>query len=211
MIAWNAHRFLPPYSWAEGSFMRTRSVLAAGFLTLFCASAAHAQYRGWQYSYGSGFQPSYGLGVHPAGRPSYQYGGPSPFLWYSPHEGYSYDYQNGLPWRRNTSTGPIGRGGASGVVRYSRPPQEPNESFFVRNRPADANAQAQAKNVEPAVAEQKNKEATAPSSLPAGATLSSLAPTRRATAVKSPARASYSAAAIRANGGGDWVPNVPSR
>jgi len=189
--------------------MRTRSVLAAGILTLLGASAAHAQYRGWQYSYGSGFQPSYGLGVTPAGRPSYQYGGPSPFVWYSPHEGYSYDYQNGLPWRRNTSTGPIGRGGASSVVRYSRPPQEPNESFFVRNKPTEANGQA--KNLEPAVAEQKNKDGSAPANLPVGAAQAGTAPTRRATAVKTPPRSTYSASAIRANGGGDWVPNVPSR
>src|SRR5205814_10615763 len=115
-----------------------------------------AQYRGWQYSYGGaagGYQSGYG--VQPAGRASYQYGGgASPFLWYSPHEGYSYDYQNGLPWRKNTPAGPIGRPGNSGVVRYSRPPQEANETYYVRTGPGNPNVPSDGKTLQSATAEQ---------------------------------------------------------
>lgn len=185
------------------------SLFAAALATLFSASAAHAQYRGYQFGYGgvSGYQSGYGL--YPAARPSYQYGGASPFLWYSPHEGYSYDYQNGLPWRKNTPAGPIGRPGNSGVVRYSRPPHEPNESYFVRTKNDDPKAVAEGKTdgktTQPATAEQ-GEAATAPEKLP-----TKTAATRRATASKTPRPSSYSASSIRANGGGDWVPNVPSR
>jgi hypothetical protein len=187
--------------------MRTLSLFAAALATLFCASAAHAQYRGWQYSYGGasgGYQSGYG--VYPAGRPAYQYSGASPFLWYSPHEGYSYDYQNGLPWRKNTPAGPIGRPGNSGVVRYSRPPHEPNDSYFVRTRTEDPKAAADGKSTQAANAQQGETSAQPPEKLP-----TKTAATRRATATKTPRPASYSASSIRANGGGDWVPNVPSR
>jgi hypothetical protein len=195
----------------EGSFMRTWSLFAAALATLYFAPPAHAQYRGYQYSYGgAGGAYQGGYGLHPAARPSYQYGGPSPFLWYSPHEGYSYDYQNGLPWRKNTPSGPIGRGGNSAVVRYSRPPQEANEAFYVRTRTADPKAPADGKSLQAAKAEQNDSGTVAPDKLPASKTS---AATRRATATKTPRRSSssYSSSSIRANGGGDWVPNVPSR
>jgi hypothetical protein len=195
--------------------MRTRLLCAAALTVLFSASAAHAQYRGWQYTYGSGYGAGgyqAGYGVRPAGRPSYQHGGPSPFVWYSPHEGYSYDYQNGLPWRKNTSTGPIGRGGNSGVVRYSRPPQEANENYYVRSRVGEGNPNVPNQDLQAAVADQDDGRAKAPSKLPTGrAPTTSGGATRKASATKKPATVAYSRSNIRANGGGDWVPNVPSR
>jgi hypothetical protein len=190
--------------------MRSSSLFAAALTTLISVSAADAQYRGYQYSFGPQASP-YQSGVRPAARPSFQYGGPSPFVWYSPHEGYSYDYQNGLPWRRNTSTGPIGRSGPSGVVRYSRPPHEPNDTYYVRSKPAAPNQPAENTNLQPAVAEQDDKNAQPLGKLPTTRAAASSSQTRRASAVKRPTTASYSSASIRANGGGDWVPNVPTR
>lgn len=184
-----------------------RLLCAAALTTLFGASAAQAQTRGFQYSYGSGYGPAYGYqggyGVRPAARPSYQYGGgPSPFTWYSPHEGYSTDLQNGLPWRRNTPSGPIGRGGNTSVTRYSRPTQEANETYYARSRASDWNPNSQAKDLVSAAADEND----APAKLPAVAKA-----TRKVSATKKPAVPTYSAAYIRANGGGDWVPNLPVR
>jgi hypothetical protein len=193
--------------------MRTWTVCAATLAALFSASAADAQYRGFQYSWGPGYTGGYqsNIGVRPAGRPSYQYGGPSPFVWYSPHEGYSYDYQNGLPWRKNTPSGPIGRGGNSGVVRYSRPPQEANDAFYVRSRPNEQ-APGGDKKLEAAVAKQDDKAGKEPSNLASASASPSGNATRKASATRRPARRpTYSSSSIRANGGGDWVPNVPSR
>ena len=57
-----------------------------------------------------------------------------------------------------------------------------------------------------------DKAGAAPAKLASASASPSGNATRKASAARRPARpVSYSSSSIRANGGGDWVPNVPSR
>jgi hypothetical protein len=192
--------------------------------------ATQAQAQLYSYRYGAGLpfyggNPNYygyrGPGMltnnTTVGRPGYQYGyGLSPFLWYNPRDGYFIGYNTGLPW--NTPgylNGPLLRNqgyGTSrgGVVRYSRPPQEPNETFYVRSlmdipEPNDQGSDQ----LMPAVAEASEQPLASARQKPPLKTGNWNQPRPKSRPrVTSPRRyrGSSSYPSIRASGGADWVP-----
>jgi hypothetical protein len=206
--------------------MRIGALLATTSALAFAQSASAQSFvygvgpGGPRYYYAPGYGGYSARGlVGPAARP-YNGRAGAGLLAYNPRDGYFYSPSYGLPWSApGYPNAPIDRRSGlaysrAGVVRYSRPNQEPNDTYYARSALAlpEINPNIPGAALQPAVAEADEQPIKKPAPLPRSRVGTGGA-TRKSTATRRPSGASYggSSSAIRSSGGADWVPSVPSR